>query len=98
MPNALPRPSLTIDLATRYATQPVGGAFNARNIIDGINQVDGLFASYQSAQFQNFNGFLTDMQVEVSDFKNQGNDLSIFVQNLNTTPYDASGIPAAGLS
>jgi hypothetical protein len=90
MPNALPRPSLTIDLATRYATQTVGGAFNARNIVE--NGVDPLFASYQGATFQNFNGFLTDVQVGVSDFKNNGNDLSIFVQNLNTTPYDAAGL------
>lgn len=88
MPNALPRPSLTLTLADRYATQPVGGAFNARNIIE--SGVDALFASNQGAEFQVKNGFLTEEQIQVSDFKDDGNDLSIYVQGLSTTPYDSA--------
>lgn len=88
MPIPTPRPSLTTDLATRYATQRVGGAFNDKNIIE--NGVDALFASFQSAQFQNFNGFLTRVQQGVSDFKRDGKDLSQYVQGLSTTPYDSS--------
>ena len=52
------RPSLTTDLASRYQTQNVGGAYDARNIIE--TGVDPLFASYQGATFQNKNGFLTE--------------------------------------
>ena len=88
MPNALPRPSLTKTLAERYETQPVGGAFNARNIIE--SGVDPLFASLQGAEFQTTNGFKTEQQLGVSDFINDGNDLSIFVQGLNTTKYDSA--------
>jgi hypothetical protein len=88
MPIPTPRPSLTTDLATRYATQRAGGAFDAKNIIE--SGVDALFASYQSATFQKQNGFLTKMQLEVSDFKNDGGDLSIYVQGLSTQKYDST--------
>jgi hypothetical protein len=88
MPNALPRSSLTTTLADRYATQPVGGAFNARNIIE--SGVDALFASNQGAEFQSKNGFLTEEQTQVSDFKNDGNGLSQYVQGLDTSKYDAA--------
>lgn len=87
MPNPITRPSLTTPLSTRYATQRVGGAFDARNIIE--NGTDALFASFQSATFQNTNGFLTKEQLQVTDFKNSGNGLSQFVQGLDTTPYDS---------
>ena len=96
MPNALPRPSLQTSLSQRYAQQSVGGAFNDKAIIEKGN--DPLFASYQGATFQLNNGFLTAAKIEVSDFKNNGGGLSRFVKNLNTTPYDAAGIPVAGLS
>lgn len=85
MPNAVARPSIQTDLASRYATQNVGGAFDARNIIE--TGVDGLFASIQSGEFQVKNGFLTKEQQGVSDFKNEGKDLSIFVTNLDTRKY-----------
>ena len=88
MPNPISRPSLTIDLATRYQTQKAGGAFDDKNIIE--SGVDALFASYQGATFQNANGFLTKVQQGVSDFKGDGANLSIYVQGLSTTPYDAS--------
>lgn len=88
MPTQLPRPSLTTTLATRYETQKVGGAFDARNIIE--NGTDALFASYQGATFQNTNGFLTKEQLLVTDFKNSGNGLSQYVQGLDTTPYDSA--------
>lgn len=79
------RPSLTTDLASRYATQHVGGAFDDRNIIE--SGVDPIAASNQGAQFQLKNGFLTKVQQGISDFKNDGNNLSTYVQGLNTTPY-----------
>jgi hypothetical protein len=88
MPTPSPRPSLTTDLATRYATQKAGGAYDAKNIIE--SGVDALFASFQSSQFQIKNGFLTAQKLEVSDFKNDGGDLSIYVKGLNTKKYDSS--------
>jgi hypothetical protein len=88
MPIQTARPSLTTTLAERYETQPVGGAFNARNIIE--NGVDALFASLQGAEFQVKNGFMTEEQVGVSDFINDGNGLSQYVQGLDTTKYDSA--------
>lgn len=88
MPNPISRPSLTTDLASRYTSQKIGGAFDARNIIQ--TGTDALFASYQSSQFQLTNGFLTKEKLGVSDFKNDGGNLSQYVQGLNTTPYDST--------
>lgn len=88
MPTPITRPSLTTDLASRYASQRVGGAFDARDIIEA--GTDALFASFQGATFQNTNGFLTKEQLGVSDFKNDGNNLSQYVQGLDTRKYDPS--------
>ncbi len=88
MPTPIARPSLTTPLATRYTTQRVGGAYDARNIIE--NGTDALFASFQSATFQNNNGFLTKEPLLVTGFKNSGNGLSQFVQGLDTKKYDSA--------
>jgi hypothetical protein len=88
MPTPITRPSLITTLAERYETQPVGGAFDARDIIE--SGVDALFASMQGAEFQVKNGFLTKEQLEVSDFINDGNGLSIYVQGLDTKKYDSA--------
>ena len=88
MPNTQTRPSLTITLAERYETQLVGGAFDARDIVE--RGVDPLFASLQGAEFQVQNGFLTEEQVGVSDFKDDGLGLSQYVVGLDTTPYDSA--------
>jgi hypothetical protein len=96
MPIETPRPSLTTNLAQRYETQPVGGAFNARNIIE--SGVDPLFASHKGAIYQTENGFETEVKIGVSQFKNDGEGTSFLEKGINTTPYDASGIPVGGLS
>ena len=88
MPIPTPRPSLTTDLATRYATQRVGGAFNDRDIIT-VGEV-ALFASYQGTTFQKISGFLTKAKLGVSEFKADGKDLSFYVKGLNTTKYVSS--------
>ena len=85
MPIPVERTSLTTDLASRYGNQRVGGAFDAKNIIE--SGVDSIAASYQGAQFQKANGFLTKEQQGISDFKNDGKDLSQYVKGLDTRPY-----------
>ena len=84
----IPRPSLTTTLEQRYATQHAGGAFDDKDIIEA--GVDALFASMQGAQFQIKNGFLTKEQQGISDFINDGNNLSLYVQGLDTTKYDSA--------
>jgi len=85
MPTPIQRPSITTDLASRYETQKVGGAFDARNIIE--KGVDSIAASYQGATFQTANGFSTEAQQGQSDFKNDGLGLSSYVKGLDTRPY-----------
>jgi len=88
MPLPSIRPSLTVTLEERYTTQPAGGAFNAKNIIE--SGVDAIAASQQGAQFQNVNGFLTKVQQGVTDYKNSGEGLSQYENGLDTRKYDPS--------
>jgi len=88
MPTPIDRPSLTTPLSQRYATQHVGGAFNDFAIdTEGFN---ALFASYQSLTFQIYNGFDMAIKQGISDFKNDGGDMSFYVQGLDTTRYSTS--------
>ena len=93
MPNPTVRPSLTISLSQRYATQKVGGAFDDRNIPTqprqrgsegclglGLQEVLYTIPLYRIAS----SAFL--MQ---SDFINSGKDLSIYVKGLDNRPYDS---------
>ncbi len=82
------RPSIKTDLASRYATQKVGGAFDARNIT--TTGVDKAITSQQEAQFCTQNGFVTRESFGVSQFKDNGNNLSAFVKGLDTRKYSAS--------
>ena len=85
MPIPIERPSLTTPLSQRYATQHVGGAFEADQIdTEGFN---ALFASYQSLTFQIYNGFDMAIKQGISDFKNDGGDMSFYVQGLDRTKY-----------
>ena len=88
MPIAIDRPSLKTSLSQRYANQTVGGAFNAKNIIE--TGVDALFSSMQGAGFQTSNGFETEVKQGNSQYKNDGEGLSTYEKGLNTTPYDAT--------
>ena len=88
MPTQIERPSLTTPLSQRYAKQHVGGAYDDFDIdTQGFN---ALFASYQSITFQIYNGFDMAIKQGISDFKNDGGDLSFYVQGLDTTRYSTS--------
>lgn len=86
MPTPSPRPSLDTNLNKRYDTQHEGGAFNAHDIINN-GDVNTAVNSQQQAQFCTINGFLTREPIGVSQFKNNGKDLSFFVQGLDTRRY-----------
>jgi len=88
MPTPIERPSLTTPLTQRYASQHVGGAFEADQIdTEGFN---ALFASYQSLTFQIYNGFDMAVKQGISDFKNDGYNMSFYVQGLDRTKYSTS--------
>jgi hypothetical protein len=95
MPLPIDRPSLKTSLSQRYATQPAGGAFDAKNIIE--NGVDPLFSSMQGAEFQTDNGFETKTKLGISQLKNDGEGTSIYEEGLDTTPYMSTGIPTVGV-
>jgi hypothetical protein len=79
------RESLTKNLEDRYNTQRVGGAFDARSVMnDGGSQP--LINSTQEAQFTK-PGFQTKLPIGQSQFKNDGEGLSQYVRNLDTRRY-----------
>lgn len=79
------RPSIQTDLVSRYESQQVGGAFDARDIT--TTGVDKLITSQQEATFCNQNGFITHEAFGVSQFKNNGNGISSLVRGLDTRRY-----------
>ena len=82
MPTPIQRDSLTVGLEQRYNTQQAGGAFDAKKA--GTSTAP---SSIQAKQFENSDTFVVDEQQGVSDFKNDGNNLSVYVQGLDTTKY-----------
>jgi hypothetical protein len=82
MPNQNERPSLTTDLLTRYETQKEGGAYDAKTAATSTAP-----NSLQSAQFEKTDKFLVKEPIGVSQFKNDGKDLSQFVKGLDTRKY-----------
>jgi hypothetical protein len=91
MPIPTPRPSLTNCLVERYDTQRAGGAFDAKNIptVAGTRgSAGGLGFGLQEVQFTiPLFRIASWAYMQQSDFRNDGNDLSIYVQGLDTTKY-----------
>ena len=88
MPIPITRLSLKTPLTQRYVTQKAGGAFDDKNIIE--TGVDSLFASFQAATFQIKNGFVTKVQMGVSNFTDDGINLSMYVKGLDVKRYSTS--------
>ena len=91
MPIQIDRVSLKTSLASRYAGQKAGGAFDAKNIPTQPGQrgaEGGLGFGMQEQQYTTplfriaSNAFL-----QQSDFKKEGKDLSAYSKGLSTTPY-----------
>ena len=80
------RPSTSTDLATKYQTSKVGGAYDAKKA--GTSTTD---PSNQAATFENSNKFIVKQQPLVSGFKGVDKpnytELSIYGKGLNTTKY-----------
>jgi len=82
---SIDRPSLNTNLENRYNTQRVGGAFDAKSIMnDGGSQP--LINSSQEAEFTK-PGFQTKLPHGTSQFKNDGLGLSKYVKGLDTRRY-----------
>lgn len=89
MPSPTPRPSLITDLETRYATQPEGGAFNAK--LAGTSTAP---ASTLAQQFDNTNKFIVKEPLFVSNFKGANGpgytEISSLATGLDTRKYSAT--------
>lgn len=88
MPNPIERPSLTIDLATRYEKSKAGGSFDAHaaGIKGGQNNPVNNFPDDAAV------GFVLDKRngIMVSDFKDvkKGQSgLSLFLKGFTNVPY-----------
>jgi len=91
MPIPTERPSLTNCLTERYGSQRAGGAFDAKNISTQPGTrgaAGGLGFGIQETQFTiPLFRIASWAFMQQSDFINEGNDLSIYVQGLDTTKY-----------
>jgi hypothetical protein len=99
MPTPISRPSLTTNLADRYATTPVGGAFNVQKTLGSPGSapkkqsvIEGDTISMKANTFQSPAGFETNVLQQKSqliDVQSNGNSgVSQFLQGFNNTPYD----------
>jgi len=87
MPNETTRPSLQIDLATRYAQQKEGGAFNAKTAGTATAP-----ASLQAKLYDTDPNFQIKENLGQSNFEgvtDGGNykEISRYANNINTTRY-----------
>lgn len=76
------RKSLKTDLLSRYNNQNEGGAFDAKKAGTSTSG-----PSLQAKQFDKTDSFLVKEPQGISQFKNDGNGLSQFVQGLDTRKY-----------
>jgi hypothetical protein len=87
MPTETTRPSLTTDLATRYATQQTGEAFNSK--LAGTATAP---LSIQAKLYDTNPSFIVNELQEISNFENVGDggtykEVSKYSSNINTTRY-----------
>ena len=83
-----PRPSLTMNIETRYPKQHEGGAFDVRKTLDsedGTKTIDA--ASANGQQFQLKNGFLPKPNTMITQLNL--NNQSRYVKNLDNRRYKA---------
>lgn len=85
------RPSLNKNLEERYATQQVGGAYDAKNIItQGGNSVS-LGGSTFDSNYTVTKGFKTRMNTGVTELKDaagaSSKQISLYMQGFNNKPY-----------
>ena len=88
MPTETTRTSLKTDLQTRYNTQKVGAAFNAK--LAGSSTIE---PSIQSKLFDDSTKFDIDQQQGISNLKGITDggtykEISRYSSNINITPYD----------
>lgn len=79
------RPSLAIDLEKRYDTQPEGGAYDAKTA--GTSTAP---ASLKSKDFEKTDKFVVKAPIGVSEFKDDGLNLSTLAQGIGTSTAPAS--------
>ncbi len=85
------RPSLDKNLEKRYATQQVGGAYDAKNIITKGGNTVPLDGSTFDTNYTVTKGFKTKMETGVTELKDangsRSKQLSLYMQGFNNKPY-----------
>ena len=92
MPTPIERKSLKTDLATRYQTQRVGGAFDVKKTL--ASEIPGRVndaLSMQGTEFQSPAGFEVGFGVNGTQFKDaqgtKSKELSRYIRGIDTTKY-----------
>jgi hypothetical protein len=79
------RPSISTDLATKYQTSKVGGAYDAKKAGTSTE------TSPQAALYDNTGNFVVNAQKGISNFKGANSqnytEISSLAKGLNTTKY-----------
>lgn len=85
------RPSLDKTLETRYATQQVGGAYDAKNIVTQGGNPVSLGGSTFDTNYTVTKGFKTKMTTGVTELKDaagtRSKQLSLYMQGFNNKKY-----------
>ena len=85
------RPSLEKNLETRYETQTVGGAYNAKDIVIQGGNIVSLGGSTFDTNYTVTKGFKTKMGTGITELKDavgaRSKQLSLYMQGFNNKPY-----------
>jgi hypothetical protein len=85
------RPSLEKNLETRYETQTVGGAYNAKDIVTQGGNIVSLGGSTFDTNYTVTKGFKTKMGTGITELKDavgaRSKQLSLYMQGFNNKPY-----------
>ncbi len=85
------RPSLNKTLESRYETQPVGGAYDAKNIVTKGGNTVSLGGSTYDTNYTVTKGFKTQMATGVTELKDaagvKSKQISLYMQGFNNKKY-----------
>ena len=85
------RPSLNKNLESRYETQPVGGAYDAKNIVTQGSNTVSLGGSTYDTNYTVTKGFKTKMATGVTELKDaagaNSKQISLYMQGFNNKKY-----------
>ncbi len=88
MPNPIKRDSLTTNLEKRYASQHVGGAFDAKNITTKAGTIVTTETTLQDKTFRDGGFEVKETSSGFKDVENGNSSLSSFLKGFSNKKYN----------